>query len=190
MIVPSSGLDGIVNWSLMKSRARGAITVTQDHTVIGTHSHFPPEYCRYIDYDLGAEEFVWTPQSELHSVGYLLYEILTGRSPFNLPDEDSTSDENKIVQRLQRTTQAIKSVTPTLPSLINSKVPGALDRIAMKLLEKNPADRYATGTDLSQAFDEVLAQADAVWDAPFDVPPRPSPTATRSGSRRRTLPRR
>src|SRR5260221_10148566 len=178
------GIDGepiLIDWGI--ARSRGAVTVTQDHTVLGTHSHFPPEYCRYIDYDSGAEDFVWTPQSELHSVGYLLYEVLTGRSPFNLPDEDSTSDENTVIQRLQRTTQAIKSVTPTLPSLINSKVPGALDRIAMKLLEKNPADRYATGTELAQAFDQALAEADAAWDAPFDVPPAPSPSAPTRGGR-------
>src|SRR5438874_7420496 len=178
------GIDGepiLIDWGI--ARSRGAVTVTQDHTVLGTHSHFPPEYCRYIDYDSCAEEFVWTPQSELHSVGYLLYEVLTGRSPFNLPDEDSTSDENTIIQRLQRTTQAIKSVTPTLPSLTNSKVPGALDRIAMKLLEKNPADRYATGTELAQAFDQALAEADTTWDAPFDVPARPSPAAPTRGGR-------
>jgi serine/threonine protein kinase len=178
------GIDGepiLIDWGI--ARSRGAVTVTQDHTVIGTHSHFPPEYCRYIDDDSGAEDFVWTPQSELHSVGYLLYEVLTGRSPFNLPDEDSTSDENTIIQRLQRTTQAIKSVTPTLPSLVNGKVPGALDRIAMKLLEKNPADRYATGTELAQAFDQALAEADAAWDAPFDVPPAPAPSAPTRGSR-------
>ena len=178
------GIDGepiLIDWGI--ARSRGAVTVTQDHTVVGTHSHFPPEYCRYIDYDSGAEDFVWTPQSELHSVGYLLFEVLTGRSPFNLPDEDSTSDENTVIQRLQRTTQAIKSVTPTLPSLINGKVPGALDRIAMKLLEKNPADRYATGTELAQAFDQALAEADAAWDAPFDVPPAPSPSAPTRGGR-------
>jgi serine/threonine-protein kinase len=112
--------------------------------------------------------------------------VLTGRSPFNLPDEDSTSDQNTIIQRLQRTTQAIKSVTPTLPSLVNGKVPGALDRIAMKLLEKNPADRYATGTELAQALDQALAEADAAWEAPFDVPPPPSPSAPTRGGPART----
>lgn len=177
------GIDGepiVIDWGIARSRA--AVTVTQDHSVIGTHSHFPPEYCRYIDYDSGAEEFVWTPQSELHALGYMLYEVLTGRSPFNLPDEDSTSDENRIIERLQRTTQAIKSVTPTLPSLINSKVPGALDRIAMKLLEKDPANRYANGLELAQAFEQALAEADASWEAPLDVPPPPSPNAaTRDG---------
>lgn len=181
------GIDGepiLIDWGI--ARSRGAVTVTQDHTVLGTHSHFPPEYCRYIDYDSGAEDFVWTPQSELHSVGYLLYEVLTGRSPFNLPDEDSTSDQNTIIQRLQRTTQAIKSVTPTLPSLVNGKVPGALDRIAMKLLEKNPADRYATGTELAQALDQAVDEADAAWEAPFDVPPPPSPSASTRGGPART----
>ena len=183
------GIDGepiVIDWGI--ARARGAVTVTQDHSVIGTHSHFPPEYCRYIDYDAGAEDFVWTPQSELHALGYMLYEILTGRSPFNLPDEDSTSDQNVIVQRLQRTTQAIKSVTPTLPSLINGKVPGALDRVAMKLLEKNPANRYATGTELAQILDQALAEADAAWDAPFDVPPPLSPSTPTRGGRPAAVP--
>lgn len=178
------GIDGdpiLIDWGI--ARSRGAVTVTQDHSVLGTHSHFPPEYCRYIDFDTGAEEFVWTPQSELHSVGYLLYEMLTGRSPFNLPDEASTSDENIIVQRLQRTTQAIKSVIPTLPSLINGKVPGALDRIVMRLLEKNSADRYASGAELAAAFEEAVANADAAWDAPFDVPARPSASAPTRGGR-------
>jgi serine/threonine protein kinase len=178
------GIDGepiIIDWGI--ARSRGAVTVTQDHSVIGTHSHFPPEYCQYIDFETGSEEFVWSPQSELHAVGYMFYEILTGRSPFNLPDEDSTSDENRIIERLQRITKAIKSVTPTLPSLINAKVPGALDQIAMKLLEKKPSDRFTNGGELAQTFDAALSHADASWDAPFDVPPPPSPNAATRGAR-------
>src|SRR5207244_485745 len=110
-------------------------------------------------------------------------ELLTARSPFNLPAEDSTSDQNVIIQRLQRTTEAIKSVTPALPSLTNPKVPGVLDRIVMKLLEKNPADRYATGGDLAQALDQALADADPSWDEPFDVPQPLSRSAPTRGGR-------
>jgi len=170
------GIDGEpvwIDWGI--ARSRSAVTLTQDHAIVGTPAYLPPEYCRYVDFDEGAENFVWTPQSELHSLGYMFYEVLTGQSPFNLPDEKATKDESVIVQRLARTTQAIKSITPTLPSLINSKVPAALDRIVMKLLEKNPADRYATGTELSQALDQALAEADTAWDAPFDMPPTLSP---------------
>jgi eukaryotic-like serine/threonine-protein kinase len=172
------GIDGepiVIDWGIARSRA--AVTVTQDHSVIGTHSHLPPEYCRYIDFDEGAEEFIWSPQSELHALGYMLYEMLTGRSPFNLPEEKSTSDEGHIIERLRRTMLAIKSVTPTMPSLINGKVPGALDRITMRLLEKKAAGRYASGVELAQAFEEALTSADGAWDAPFDVPPLPSPHA-------------
>lgn len=169
------GIDGepvVIDWGIARSRA--AVTVTQDHSVIGTHSHLPPEYCQYIDFDEGAEEFIWSPQSELHALGYMLYEMLTGRSPFNLPEEDSTSDEGRIIERLGRTMLAIKTVTPTLPSLVNGKVPGALDRITMRLLEKKATGRYASGPELAKAFEDALASADEAWDAPFDVPTLPS----------------
>jgi hypothetical protein len=69
---------------------------------------------------------------------------------------------------------AIKSVTPTLPSLVNGKVPQALDRITMRLLEKKAAGRYASGTELARAFEDALSSADEAWDAPFDVPDLPS----------------
>ena len=181
ILVGIQGEPILIDWGI--ARSHGAVTVTRDHAVVGTHSHLPPEYCRYIDYDAGAEEFAWTPQSELHSVGYVFYELLTARSPFNLPAEDSTSDQNVIIQRLQRTTEAIKSVTPALPSLINPKVPGVLDGLVMKLLEKNPVDRYTTGSDLAQALDQALADADPSWDEPFDVPPPASRSAPTGGGR-------
>jgi serine/threonine protein kinase len=74
-------------------------------------------------------------RSDLFSLGTVLYEMATGRRPFVAP----TAPE---------TLAAIATSAPPAPSTINPHVPADLERIIAKALEKKPALRYQTASDV------------------------------------------
>lgn len=151
-------------------------TVTRAQMTLGTISHYAPEYAAWTaskDFFQG-RQFEWKATTDLHSLGYVFYELLTGKPPF--PRSES---ENEVLH-------AIAKLVPTLPSIrSNHRVPGALDTIVMKLLEKQPEARYQSGRELAQALRDVLDAAPPEWDAPFDVPDgdRPEAITPREGDR-------
>ncbi|MFN3236432.1 MAG: ATP-binding protein [Pseudomonadales bacterium] len=91
-------------------------------------------------------------RTDIYSLGTCLYQLATGRPPFS-------SDDflDLIFQHLAR--------EPEPPSAANSAIPHTLDKIILKLLEKEPGDRYqstyAISSDLKKAED-LLAQASEV----------------------------
>ena len=98
----------------------GASDLTQTGSIIGTACYASPEQ---------VQGHAITAASDLYSVGIILYELLTGRRPF---DGDSV------------VTVALKQANerPAPPSTINAAVPPALERIVMRALEKDPARRF------------------------------------------------
>src|SRR6266851_6815655 len=91
--------------------------------------------------------------------GYMLYEVLAGRSPFE------SNSENQIDLLVE-----IEQKVPLRPNIINSSVPGSLNDIAMKLLEKEPQNRFQTGSELGSALAKALEEAAESWDVPLAMP--------------------
>jgi serine/threonine protein kinase len=111
--------------------------LTQSGHIVGTLAYLPPE--RF----LGKSG---DKASDLYSVGVLLYELLCGRLPFALDSSD-----------LAAVMYAHVNDRPKPPRLQNPLIPPALDRIVMRLLEKEPAKRYGDAATLIQDLRAVQA---------------------------------
>jgi serine/threonine protein kinase len=111
-----------------------------------------------------------TLQSDLYSVGVILYEMITGHVPF-------TADNPLDVAMLHMTEP------PRLPSQLNPKITPQLDAVVLKALAKEPNDRYQTGEELVQALDQALRAAPVVApivplaSAAYALPPIPAAVA-------------
>ena len=111
------------------------IRQTRSSVTMGTPLYMAPEQLRTSD--VGTE-------ADVYAIGSILYELLTGRTPFR----GSTSAE--IVDQLWRE-------RPTPPSVVNSLVVPELEAICMKCLEKRAAERYASANELIADLERWLA---------------------------------
>ncbi|MGD8627328.1 MAG: protein kinase, partial [Anaerolineae bacterium] len=107
-------------------------------------------------------------QSDLYAVGVMLYEMFTGRVPF---DADDPLD----IALLHM------SEAPRPPRELRSELSPALEAVILKALAKEPADRYASGAGLLRALDEALETTRAEPAAKPAAAPR---TREESGERR------
>ena len=112
----------------------GNIFLSKTGVVAGTPPYMSPE--QFIDTKhVGVE-------SDIYSFGVMFYEMLTGRLPFYAEDF-----EGYMYKHLNE--------TPRDPSEINHKIPTKLDSVIMKSLNKNPADRYHS---FSEIYKEITGE--------------------------------
>jgi serine/threonine protein kinase len=86
-------------------------------------------------------------QSDLYALGVVLFEIMTGRVPFD--DASGTSVAIKHIQE-----------APPLPRSLNSDISLALEDVILKLLDKSPSNRYHSGAEFITALEAALTGSD------------------------------
>ncbi len=137
-------------------RGRPADALSRQGMVLGTPRYMAPEQC------VGGTVDVRT---DLYALGLILYEMLTGTSPF--PDADSLKT---IRHQISTPTPRMAVMAPGVP------IPPSLEALVMRLTEKLPDKRYASATELQAALAEVMEREGI-------APPEPSAQLPASPSR-------
>ena len=120
---------------------------TTQITGVGSPAYMSPEQIRLEDV---------THQTDIYSLGVLMYKLLTGRLPFNASNQLSLTYE-------------VLNVAPQPPSVMRPDLPKLLDQICLKAMQKDPARRYQSwfefGKDLSRAFSALRLQGETLSDS-------------------------
>ena len=90
-------------------------------------------------------------RSDLYSLGVVMYEMMTGRPPY-----DGESPVAVAIQHI--------NATPPMPSVLNPNIPGGLEQIIMKAMEKDPDKRYANATQMLYDMEEFRKNPGILFD--------------------------
>ncbi|WP_432011955.1 protein kinase domain-containing protein [Streptomyces cucumeris] len=112
----------VMDFGIARAMQSGVTSMTQTGMVVGTPQYLSPEQAlgRGVD-----------ARSDLYSVGIMLFELLTGRLPF-----DADSPLAIAYAHVQE--------EPVAPSTINQSIPPAVDALVARALKKNPNERFPT----------------------------------------------
>jgi serine/threonine-protein kinase len=159
ILVRDDGRPVVIDLGIARSPA--AYTLTRVGTVVGTTTHLSPGLCRYITGDK-SRAYHFGPADDLHALGYLLYERLTGAPPFRVRDDVELPELDYYHQ--------VMETVPAGPRAVNASVPDVLSGLTMRLLAKTPEAGFASAAEVRDALSSALAEASADWDAAFVVP--------------------
>ncbi len=148
VLIDHDGDAFVVDFGLARDAA-AAGTRTLSGELLGTPAYMSPEQARGDVARIGESADVW-------ALGALLYELLTGRSPFG-------------GKPLHETIRAILDDDPPRPRSIDARVPAELEAVCLKALSKRPEDRYATALAFTEDLERfadgrgVLVRAPGRW---------------------------
>ncbi|NLS91565.1 MAG: protein kinase [Planctomycetaceae bacterium] len=135
ILIDKDGEPHVTDFGLAKLFQKGGQS-TATGIIVGTPSYMAPEQAA------GKSELLG-PRCDVYSLGAILYELLTGRPPFQ---EDRPLD----------TVMKVLSGEPPLPRSLNRKVPRALELICLKCLAKVPDERYESAAALAEELGRYL----------------------------------
>ena len=137
-------------------RRTPACQLTAVGAVFGTVAYLAPEAALGMD--------AVDARGDLYALGLVLYEMLSGKHPFEGHDNPSSLFRH----------QRFAPPPPIAERAPGVEVPAALEAVAIRLLAKNPADRFASAPAVVRAFEALVGPADerpAVSRAPLESTP-------------------
>ena len=146
IIITEDGIAKVTDFGIAKAVSNS--TITAFGTTIGSVHYFSPEHARGGFTDA---------KSDLYSLGVVLYEMVTGRVPF-----DADTPVSVALKHMQE--------KPEEPIEVNPNVPMAVNKIIMKALQKDTNLRYQTATDMLDDLRKALKDPDGdfVDDEEYD----------------------
>lgn len=148
------------------ARIADSSTLTRGDNVMGSVHYFSPEQAR-------GESAQAT--SDIYSTGVVLYEMLTGRVPF-----DGDNPVAVAMQHLHAAPPPIQSIAPDVPQ--------AVSRVCMKAMEKNPSARYQSARDMASDLRLALEERNDRPDPSFNIK-QPKPQIEDRKGKRSASPR-
>jgi eukaryotic-like serine/threonine-protein kinase len=139
------------------ARTTGGSAMTETGTIMGTAQYISPEQ---------AQGRAADPRSDLYSLGVVLYEMLTGKVPFD--------GENPVAIAYKHVRE-----DPLPPSMINPDISPELEAVVMKGLSKNPENRYQSSVEMYSDLERCLEGA-PVYATPVLPPQEATLGATRA----------
>lgn len=146
ILMTEDGIAKITDFGIAKAVTNTTIVDSGKDNVMGSVHYFSPEQAKGTNVD---------EKSDIYSLGIVLYEMLTGKVPFD--------GDNPVTIALM---QINEPVTP--PSVFNHNVPPGLERIVMKAVEKQPKDRFASADEMIEALDKMEVVNRVVGDSVYD----------------------
>ncbi|NGP05649.1 Stk1 family PASTA domain-containing Ser/Thr kinase [Rhodococcus sp. 14C212] len=135
VMITRSGAVKVMDFGIARAISDAASPMTQTAAVIGTAQYLSPEQARGEQVDA---------RSDVYSVGCVLFEILTGKPPFQ--------GDSPVAVAYQHVRE-----DPPLPSSVNSAVPPELNSVILKAMAKNPANRYQSAAEMRSDLIRVLS---------------------------------
>lgn len=140
IMVTEDGTVKVTDFGIAK--ASNSVTITNTSKVLGSAHYFSPEQAKgsYVDF-----------RTDIYSLGIVIYEMITGRVPFNADSPVSVA-----LKHIQE--------APVPPKDINSSIPNSLNNLILKAIEKEPIKRY-------QSIKEMLSDLEKIksdWN--YNIP--------------------
>ena len=132
IIITEDGMAKVTDFGIAKAVSNS--TITAFGTTIGSVHYFSPEHARggYTD-----------AKSDIYSLGIVMYEMLTGRVPF-----DADTPVSVALKQVQE--------EPVEPIKYNTNIPIGVNRIILKAMQKDPNIRYQNATEMLQDLSLAL----------------------------------
>ncbi|SEE89608.1 protein kinase [Streptomyces sp. Ag109_O5-10] len=156
VMMTKRGVVKVMDFGIARAMQSGVTSMTQTGMVVGTPQYLSPEQAlgRGVD-----------ARSDLYSVGIMLFQLVTGRLPF-----DADSPLAIAYAHVQE--------EPVAPSSVNRALPPAVDALVARALKKNPNERFPTAESMR---DECLRVAASLQPAAPSIVPGIPPTQSGSG---------
>ncbi len=134
------------------ARLSDTATKTMTEHAIGSVHYIAPEQAKGSKTDC---------KSDIYSIGVMLYEMITGKLPF-----EADSAVSVALMQLQS--------TPEMPRKINPGIPVGLEQITMHAMQKNPAERYQNALDMLGDLERFRLNPDVRFDYKHFVDSEPT----------------
>ncbi|MGW2636377.1 protein kinase domain-containing protein [Streptomyces sp. NPDC001348] len=156
VMITKRGVVKVMDFGIARAMQSGVTSMTQTGMVVGTPQYLSPEQAlgRGVD-----------ARSDLYSVGIMLFQLVTGRLPFNADSPLAIA-------------YAHVQEEPVVPSSINRSLPPAVDALVARALKKNPNERFPTAESMR---DECLRVAASLQTAAPSIVPGAAPTQSGAG---------